>query len=62
MVIKLYRTISFLVVLCGCETWCLTLEEHRLRVFENGVLRKVFGRKREEVRREWRKILMGVFS
>ena len=38
------------VVLYGCETWSLTLrEERRLRVFENRVLRKVFGPKREEV-------------
>jgi hypothetical protein len=37
------------VVLYGCETWSLTLrEEHRLRVFENRVLRKIFGPKREE--------------
>jgi hypothetical protein len=38
------------VVLYGCETWCLTLkEEHRLRVFENRVLRRIFGPKRDEV-------------
>ena len=38
------------VVLYGCETWSLTLrEEGRLRVFENGVLRRVFGPKRDEV-------------
>jgi hypothetical protein len=37
------------VVLYGCETWSLTLgEEHRLRVFENRVLRMIFGPKREE--------------
>jgi hypothetical protein len=37
------------IVLYGYETWSLTLrEEHRLRVFENGVLRKIFGPKREE--------------
>ena len=41
----------------GCETWSLTLrEERRLRVFENRVLRKVFGPKREEVTGEWRKL------
>jgi hypothetical protein len=40
------------VVLYECETWSLTLrEEHRLRVFENRVLRKIFGPKRDEVRR-----------
>ena len=41
----------------GCETWSLTLrEERRLRVFENRVLRKVFGPKRVEVTGEWRKL------
>jgi hypothetical protein len=45
------------VVFYGCETWSLTLrEEHRLRVFENRVLRKVFGSKRDEVTGEWRKL------
>ena len=48
--IEVYRTIILLVVLYGCETWSLTLrEEHRLRVFENRVLRRVFGPKRHEV-------------
>jgi hypothetical protein len=48
--IKIYRTIILPVVLYGCETWSLTLrEECRLRVFENRVLRKVFGPKRDEV-------------
>jgi hypothetical protein len=47
---KLYRTIILPVVLYGCETWKLTLrEERRLRVFENRVLRRVFGSKRDEV-------------
>jgi len=46
------------VVLYGCETWSLTLrEELRLRVFENRVLRRRFGPMREEVTREWRKLL-----
>jgi hypothetical protein len=46
--IKIYRTVIFPVVLYGCETWSVTLrEEHRLRVFENSVLR-IFGTKREE--------------
>jgi hypothetical protein len=46
-----------LVVLYGCETWSLTLrEECRLRVFENSVLRRVFGPKRDEVTLEWRKL------
>ena len=45
------------VVLYGCETWSLTLrEESRLRLFENRVLRRIFGPKRDEVRGEWRKL------
>jgi hypothetical protein len=45
------------VVLCGCETWSLTLREgHRLEVFENRVLRRIFGSKRDEVTGEWRKL------
>jgi hypothetical protein len=45
------------VALYGCETWSLTLkEEHRLRVFENGVLRRIFGPRREEVTGRWRKL------
>ena len=48
--IKIYRTIIMPVVLYGCGTWSLTLrEERRLRMFENRVLRKVFGPKRDEV-------------
>jgi len=48
--IKVYRTIILPVVLYGCETWSLTLtEERRLRLFENRVLRRVFGPKRDEV-------------
>jgi hypothetical protein len=48
--IKLYKTIILPVVLYGCEAWSLTLrEERRLRVFENRVLRRVFGPKRDEV-------------
>jgi hypothetical protein len=46
----MYKTIFLSVVLYGCETWSVTLrEEHRLRVFENRVLRRVFGLKRDEV-------------
>jgi len=46
-----------LVVLYGCETWSLTSrEERRLRVFENRVLRRIFGPKKEEVTGEWRKL------
>jgi len=53
--IKIYRTIILPVALYGCETWSLTLtEERRLRVFENRVLRRVFGPKRDEVTGEWR--------
>jgi hypothetical protein len=45
------------VVLYGCETWYLTLrEEHRLRMFENGVLRRIFRPKRDEVTGRWRKL------
>ena len=48
--IKIYRTINFPVVLCGCKNWSLTLrEEPRLRMFENRVLRRIFGPKRDEV-------------
>ena len=45
------------MVLYVCETWSLTLrEERRLSVFENRVLRRVFGPKRDEVTGEWRKL------
>jgi hypothetical protein len=55
--IRIYRTIILPVVLYGCETWSLTIrEEHRLRVFENRVLRRLFGLKRDEVMRDWRKL------
>jgi hypothetical protein len=55
--IKICRSIILPVVLYGCETWSLTLrEEHRLRVFENRALRKIFGPKRDEVRGEWRRL------
>jgi len=55
--IKIYRTLILPVVLYGCETWSLTLrEERRLRVFENRVLRRVFGPKRDEITGEWRKL------
>ena len=55
--IKIYRIIILPVVLYGCETWSLTLrEERRLRVFENRVLRRVFGPKRDEVTGEYEKI------
>jgi hypothetical protein len=48
--IRIYKTIILPVVLHGCETWSPTLrEEHRLGVFENRVLRRIFGPKRDEV-------------
>jgi hypothetical protein len=48
--VKIYKTIILPVVLYGCETWSLALrEEHRIRVFENRVLSKIFGPKRDEV-------------
>jgi hypothetical protein len=55
--IKIYITIILPVVLYGCETWSLILrEERRLKVFENRMLRRIFGPKREEVTGEWRKL------
>ena len=54
---KIYRTIILPVVLYGCETWFLRWrEERRLRVFENMVLRRIFGPKRDDVTGEWRKL------
>jgi hypothetical protein len=58
--VKIYKTTILPVVLYGCETWSLTLrEEHRLRVFENRALRRIFGPKRDEVTGEWRKLHNG---
>jgi hypothetical protein len=55
--IRIYRTIIFPVVLYGCETWSLaSREEHRLRVFENRVLRRIFGPKRDKVTGDWRRL------
>jgi len=55
--IKIYKTIILPVVLYGCETWSLTLrEERRLRAFDNSVLRRISGPKRDEVIGEWRKL------
>jgi hypothetical protein len=55
--VKIYKTIIPPVFLYGCETWSLTLrKEHNLRVFENTVLRRIFGPKRDEVTGEWRKL------
>jgi hypothetical protein len=58
--VKIYKTIILPVVLYGCETWFLTFrEEHRPRVFENRVLRRIFGPKRDKVMGEWRKLHSG---
>jgi hypothetical protein len=55
--INIYRTIILTVVLCGCEAWSLTLrEDHRLKVFQNRALRRIFGPGRDEVTGEWRKL------
>jgi hypothetical protein len=46
-----------MTVLCGCEAWSLTFrEERRLKVFENRVLRRVFGPKRDDITGEWKKL------
>jgi hypothetical protein len=65
--IKIYKTVILPVFLYGCETLSLTLrEEHRLRVFENRVLRRIFEPKRDEVTGGWRKLhneeLHGLYS
>jgi hypothetical protein len=55
--VRIYRTIILPVVLYGYETWSLTVrEEHKLRVFENGVLRRIFEPERDRVTRGWRKL------
>jgi hypothetical protein len=55
--IRIYKTIILPVVLYECEIWSLTLrKEHKLRVFENRMLKRIFGLKREEVRGSWRKL------
>jgi hypothetical protein len=60
--IKIQKIVILPVVLYGCETWYLTLrEEHRHRVFESRVLRRIFGPKREEETGEWRKLHNGNF-
>jgi hypothetical protein len=60
--IRIYKTIILPVVLYGFETWSLTLrEEHRLRVFEKRVLRRIFGPKRDEMTGEWRNCIMRSF-
>jgi hypothetical protein len=55
--IRIYKTIILPVILDGCDTWSLTLRKgHRLRLLENRLLRRIFGPKRDEVTREWRKL------
>ena len=55
--VNTYKTIILPAVLFGCETWSLALrEENMLRLFENKVLRKTFGAKRDEIKAEWRKL------
>jgi hypothetical protein len=55
--VRIYKTIILSVILYGCETWSLTgREDHKLRLFENRVLRRIFGPKREGVTRGWRKL------
>ena len=57
---KIYRTISLLLVLYGCETWSFTLrEEHRLAAFENRVLRKIFRPRRDQVGGSWKRVNYG---
>jgi hypothetical protein len=54
---RIYKTITLPVVFYGREPWSLTLrEEHRLKVFGNRVLRRIFGPKRDEVTGGWRKL------
>jgi hypothetical protein len=55
--VRIYKTIILPAVLYGCETWPLTVrEEHKLRVFENRVLRRIFEPKRDGVTGGWRKL------
>ncbi|KAJ4438662.1 hypothetical protein ANN_14609 [Periplaneta americana] len=61
--VRIYKTVILPVVLYGCETWTLTFrEEERLRVFENKILRKIFGAKRDEVTGDENKILRKIFG
>jgi hypothetical protein len=58
--VKIYKTVILPVVLFGCETWSFTLrEDHRLKVFENRMLRRIFGPKRDEAMGEWREVHNG---
>jgi hypothetical protein len=54
---KIYKAVILYIVLYGCETWSLTLrKEYTLRVFENRILSRIFGPKRDEVMEGWRKL------
>ena len=58
--LKIYKTAILPVILYGCETWTLSLrEEKRLQVYENEVLRKIFGPKRDDQTGEWRRLHNG---
>jgi hypothetical protein len=55
--IRIYNTKFLPLILSGCETWSLTLREELIRgVFENRVLRRIFGRRRDKVTGGWRKL------
>jgi len=57
MKLKIYRTVILPVILSGCESWSTTLaDEHKLRVFENKVFRKIYGPKRDEMTGKWRRL------
>jgi len=61
--VKIYRTVILPVVLYGCETWSLIFrEEHRPRVFENRVLKRIFLPKRDKMTGEWRKLHKAEFN
>jgi hypothetical protein len=54
---RIYKIVIFPVILYGCKTWYLTVrEEHRLRVFLNRVLKRIFGPRREVVTGGWREL------
>jgi hypothetical protein len=60
--IRIYKTVVLPVVLYGCEIWSLTLrEEHRLRVFGDRVLRRIFGPKRDELTEAWENYIVRSF-
>jgi hypothetical protein len=54
--IRIFKTIILHVILYGCETWPLTLEVHRLRVFDSRALGRISGPKKDEVTGDWRKL------